>query len=380
MNTALAERADVTYDGEIIETPPAAPLTLFGTDNPALVMERATSVATVLADVIQQKRLSARIGNRDHVLLEGWTLLGSMLGVFGHIDWTRQVDNGWEARAVARTLSGAVVGSAEAMCTRKERTWANRDEYALRSMAQTRALSKALRLPLGFIVELAGYAATPADEMDQPDPSARGASERHTQAERARSGPAPQRTPEEQELADQIAALPGMSLARMSLLAEAAHVEKGTRANADQLREMLRIAQEPLPEQSEPSRGGSAGPSSSVDGQGAAVGSVAAAPTHTPHSEGSPEESGSDAATSGGSDGGLPPAIAEPPAAPTDEQILAAAGEGAEIVPPKPGTKAYRDLPNGLERSKAKAYWDEQKAAEPAQESLSEALGGPGND
>ena len=43
--------------------------------------------------------------------------------------------------------------------------WSGRDDYALRSMAQTRAVSKALRLPLGFIVALAGYEATPADEM-----------------------------------------------------------------------------------------------------------------------------------------------------------------------------------------------------------------------
>jgi len=39
------------------------------------------------------------------------------------------------------------------------------EEFAIKSMAQTRALGKALRLPLGWIVSLAGYKATPAEEM-----------------------------------------------------------------------------------------------------------------------------------------------------------------------------------------------------------------------
>jgi hypothetical protein len=46
-----------------------------------------------------------------------------------------------------------------------ERNWSHRDDYALRSMAQTRAVAKALRLCLGWIMSLAGYEATPAEEM-----------------------------------------------------------------------------------------------------------------------------------------------------------------------------------------------------------------------
>jgi hypothetical protein len=36
-------------------------------------------------------------------------------------------------------------------------------------MAQTRATSKALRQPLGFVMTLAGYAATPAEEMPREE-------------------------------------------------------------------------------------------------------------------------------------------------------------------------------------------------------------------
>jgi hypothetical protein len=151
-------------------------VTLFGTDNPAEVVSRAAVVATALADLVRKQNLIVRIGQSDHVRVEGWTLLGSMLGVFPVVTWTRPVKAvsdgmdaelqiGWEARVEARTRGGEVVGAAEAECLRTERTWKGRDDYALRSMAQTRAVSKALRLPLGFVMQLAGFNPTPAEEM-----------------------------------------------------------------------------------------------------------------------------------------------------------------------------------------------------------------------
>jgi hypothetical protein len=127
-------------------------------------------MADELNQIIRTKKLSTRIGQTNHVRVEGWTLLGSMLGVFPQTVWTRPVMEGeekvgWEARVEARTRDGALVGAAEAECLRSEKTWRSRDDYALRSMAQTRATSKALRQPLGFVVSLAGYDPTPAEEM-----------------------------------------------------------------------------------------------------------------------------------------------------------------------------------------------------------------------
>lgn len=146
-----------------------APVTLFGTDDPALVIQKATRMADALMNVVRSKGLSKRIGPKDYLLVEAWTCLGSLVGVFPRTVWSRELDNGYEARVEAVTQSGAVVGAAEASCTRDEKNWANRDAYALRSMAQTRAMGKALRMPLGFIAVLAGFEATPAEEM--PDDS-----------------------------------------------------------------------------------------------------------------------------------------------------------------------------------------------------------------
>jgi hypothetical protein len=88
-----------------------------------------------------------------------------MLGVTPVCAWTRPVDQGLGGRVEARTLDGRIIGAAEAECLRSESTWKSRDDYALRSMAQTRATSKALGSVLRFVVTLAGYSGTPAEEM-----------------------------------------------------------------------------------------------------------------------------------------------------------------------------------------------------------------------
>src|SRR6266542_1358096 len=124
--------------------------------------------------MLDRSALILTIQSREFVRVEGWTALGSMLGVFPVTEWSRRVeledDAGWEARVKAVTRTGEVVGAAEASCMRSERNWKNRDDYALRSMAQTRATSKALRQPLGFVVAMAGYQATPAEEIPPEQP------------------------------------------------------------------------------------------------------------------------------------------------------------------------------------------------------------------
>jgi len=134
---------------------------------PTEQLAHAMVIARALSDVIDQQQLYKNISGKKHVLVEGWELLGSLLGVFPVVEWTRQVENGWEARVVAKTLDGSEVGSAEMMCTRAENRWRTADDYAIRSMAQTRAISKALRGPLGFVMKLAGYEPTPEGEIPQ---------------------------------------------------------------------------------------------------------------------------------------------------------------------------------------------------------------------
>lgn len=166
----VAENDEPVRLPAVRESAPPAPTTLFGTTDPAAVIQRATDAARPLAEVVRKQKLTTTISGREHVRVEGWTLLGSMIGVFPVTVWTRKLENGWEARVEARTIAGAVVGAAEAECLRSESLWKSRDDYALRSMAQTRATSKALRQPLGFVMQLAGFEATPAEEMPHDEP------------------------------------------------------------------------------------------------------------------------------------------------------------------------------------------------------------------
>ena len=159
---------------ELVATP-QPPANLFGTTDPKAMIQEAAITASAMADVIRAKHLYKTIGAKNHVLLEGWTMLGAMRGVFASTVWTRPLEDGegirlgWEARVEARTLAGQLVGAAEASCLYAERNWKGKDDYAVRSMAQTRATSKALRMPLGFILVLAGYEACPAEEMPSED-------------------------------------------------------------------------------------------------------------------------------------------------------------------------------------------------------------------
>jgi hypothetical protein len=170
----------VAYEPDTTELP-AAPLTLFGTSDPRVALERMAEIATALVDVIEAKRLFATINGRRHITCEGWTTLGGMLGVVPVVTSTRPNDtaDGIVAHVEARTLDGRVVGAAEAECSRAERTWKMRDPFAIRSMAQTRAISRALRAPLGQIVVLAGYDPAGAEEIHAESATFRPEPERH---------------------------------------------------------------------------------------------------------------------------------------------------------------------------------------------------------
>lgn len=152
-------------ESQALAVRPSQEVGLFGTQDPSQVIGKAKVVAQALKDVIVKQGLVSKIQGKEYPRCEAWTLLGTMLGVFPVLVWSKPVDGGWEARVEARTKDGAIIGAAEAQCLRAERNWANRDDFALRSMAQTRATAKCLRMPLGFVMSLSGFEVTPAEEM-----------------------------------------------------------------------------------------------------------------------------------------------------------------------------------------------------------------------
>ncbi len=155
-----------------VQEPPQAPIALFGTSDPVETIERAVRVADALKNVVKSKGLISNIKGKEYPQVEAWQTLAVMLGVSLVEEWTRKLENGWEARCVVFSRDGRTIGAADAQCTRDEYTWKSRDDYALRSMAQTRATSKAARSVLGFVMVLAGYQATPAEEMPRDEKAA----------------------------------------------------------------------------------------------------------------------------------------------------------------------------------------------------------------
>ena len=131
------------------------------------VVERATAVATELAGIINDRKLFSSISGKKYVRVEGWSTLGAMLGVLPREVSVQEHENGdWEAVVeLIRATDGAVIGRGSAIVSNDESTWKSRPRYAKRSMAITRATGKAYRLGFAWIMTLAGYEGTPAEEM-----------------------------------------------------------------------------------------------------------------------------------------------------------------------------------------------------------------------
>jgi hypothetical protein len=129
------------------------------------IITSAVSMASTLGNIIRQQRLVTNIKGKEYVNVEGWTTLAAMLGVIPREVATTEQDGIYTAIVeLARIRDGAIIGRASAECGEEE-PWASRPRYARRSMAQTRATGKACRLAFSWIMKLAGYEPTPAEEM-----------------------------------------------------------------------------------------------------------------------------------------------------------------------------------------------------------------------
>lgn len=151
---------------------------------PNAVIQDAQKKADTLYSVVEKQHLYQEIKGKKYLQLEAWQTLGKFCNVTGEIEWVKPVEmwdaRGFEARAVIKTIAlekdeegtiivkvGDTIAAAESMTMTDEENWADKPMFQLKSMAQTRALSKAYRSCLSFIVALAGYAVSPAEEMTE---------------------------------------------------------------------------------------------------------------------------------------------------------------------------------------------------------------------
>ena len=146
----------------------------------------ATNVANTLAPLVRNQGLVVKGLNRsnkdaEYVTVEGWEVLGTFLGIVPVTTIIKEVKNkqertvGYVARATLyqnpiiendEIVGGTVIARAEAQA---DRSGFQKDMFAIASMAQTRALGKAYRMGLSWIMKMAGFEGTPAEEMPKFD-------------------------------------------------------------------------------------------------------------------------------------------------------------------------------------------------------------------
>lgn len=138
----------------------------FDLAKPSDIMEFANN----LKSIIVEKKLYVNIRGKNYPLVEGWQIAGAFTGTFPIVEKVENLSEGnnykYRAEVSLRDKDGNKVGYGVAICTNREAGKTGFDEYAVASMAQTRAVGKAFRMKLGWLLKIAGYEATPAEEMD----------------------------------------------------------------------------------------------------------------------------------------------------------------------------------------------------------------------
>lgn len=171
---------------------------------PEQVLAEAQNAAKALTRVIAAKANPVKFNNEVYLEFEDWQTVAKFYGVTAKVEKTEFVEfggvKGFEASAVAVDREGREVSRAEALCLNDEENWGMRTKYEwqdeivngkkvwddqrkrykgkkvevgkvatplfqLKSMAQTRACAKALRQVFAWVVVLAGYKPTVAEEM-----------------------------------------------------------------------------------------------------------------------------------------------------------------------------------------------------------------------
>ena len=170
----MSQAIQISQDTAIVPVAQAAvSLGTLQAASPVALVQGARAMADALADVIERQKLATAIQGRRYVKVEGWTTLGIMLGVVPREVGTIEQDGVYIAVVeLVRMADGACISRASAECGSDDEldrygkpVWSGRPRYARRSMAQTRATGKACRLAFSWIMALAGYEPTPAEEM-----------------------------------------------------------------------------------------------------------------------------------------------------------------------------------------------------------------------
>jgi hypothetical protein len=136
--------------------------------DPTQNLQMGQKAAKALMDFAKQGGAVIQLQGKNYLKAEGWLFLARAFGLTVRVAKVEKlIDQPLTFQAVAEVINskGEVIGQGVGFCGRDEKSWAKRPVYALASMAQTRATSKALRGLLSWVAVLAGCEPTPGEEI-----------------------------------------------------------------------------------------------------------------------------------------------------------------------------------------------------------------------
>jgi len=144
-------------------------LTIKGNFDLSAPSQMAT-MAVALKSHIVKYGLSTLIIGKQYVNVEGWAFAGGLMGFTPRMVKIEDISKGTEKRwradvEIVRLKDMVVMGTGTAICSSAEGKKKGFDEYAICSQAQTRAIGRAYRNIIGWVIKMADYESTPAEEM-----------------------------------------------------------------------------------------------------------------------------------------------------------------------------------------------------------------------
>lgn len=165
-----------------MEPTPTTDLTTGTKNSPATFsvkpsLAHTKKLVTELMAYVDDNKLAINIAGKKYLQVEAWQFTGSQLNLTAVVTEIEDITPPAKTEGgvvkpkykatveVIHNPTGQLVSRGFAICSKEESKKSSFDEYAVASMAQTRAIGKAYRNILAWLPKLAGYEGTPAEEI-----------------------------------------------------------------------------------------------------------------------------------------------------------------------------------------------------------------------
>jgi len=153
----------------VVDEKELVPANVFGTE-----LAEGPKVSQMLREVMNKKEKKVFFNGKEYAEFSDLQVISDYYGLSIKTHASTPVEihrvKGFKAEADLINANGIVVGGAEAYCMQDEVNWAKKPLFQLSSMAQTRAACKAISNRYRWVVAMAGYGTTPAEELPQEEP------------------------------------------------------------------------------------------------------------------------------------------------------------------------------------------------------------------